>query len=59
MQCTILEVKTVEGLGSTVDVVLVNGQLSEGDRIVVCGRFGPIETKIRSILTPQPLKVMI
>jgi translation initiation factor 5B len=27
----------VEGHGTTVDVVLVNGMLHEGDQIVVCG----------------------
>ena len=37
MQATVLEVKVVEGLGTTIDVVLVNGVLHEGDKIVVCG----------------------
>lgn len=37
VQCTVLEVKVVEGHGTTVDVVLVNGILHEGDQIVVCG----------------------
>ena len=27
----------IEGLGTTIDVVLVNGVLHEGDEIVVCG----------------------
>ena len=27
----------IEGLGTTIDVILVNGVLHEGDQIVVCG----------------------
>jgi translation initiation factor 5B len=54
----VLEVKTMEGLGTTVDVVLINGILREGDRIVVCGLGGPIVTRIKSLKTPQVLKEM-
>ncbi|KAF6260807.1 P-loop containing nucleoside triphosphate hydrolase protein [Scenedesmus sp. NREL 46B-D3] len=57
-QCTVLEVKTMEGLGTTVDVVLVNGTLREGDRIVVCGLSGPLVTRIKSLKTPQVMKEM-
>ena len=57
LQCTVLEVKVIEGLGTTIDVVLVNGVLHEGDQIVVCGLNGAIATNIRSLLTPHPLKV--
>lgn len=56
LQCTVLEVKKVEGLGTTIDVVLVNGVLHEGDTIVVCGLQGPIVTSIRALLTPPPMK---
>ncbi|KAA3463407.1 eukaryotic translation initiation factor 5B-like [Gossypium australe] len=51
VQCTVLEVKVIEGLGTTIDVVLVNGVLHEGDQIV-----GPIVTTIRALLTPHPMK---
>ncbi|KAI9157144.1 hypothetical protein LWI28_017564 [Acer negundo] len=37
VQCTVLEVKVIEGHGTTIDVVLVNGVIHEGDQIVVCG----------------------
>lgn len=54
-----LEVKSIEGLGTTIDVVLINGQLQEGDTIVVCGLGGAIVTPIRALLTPQPLRVRV
>jgi hypothetical protein len=47
------QVKNMEGLGTTVDCVLVNGKLREGDRIVVCGLSGPIVTRIKALKTPQ------
>eukprot|EP00981_Chlorochromonas_danica_P008931 scaffold2352_cov153-Ochromonas_danica.AAC.12 len=58
LQCTVLEVKAIEGLGHTVDVVLVNGTLREGDTIVVSTMDGPVVTNIRALLTPPPNREM-
>ncbi len=57
-ECTVLEVKVIEGHGTTIDVVLVNGVLKVGDTIVISGLNGPIKTTIRALLTPFPMKEM-
>lgn len=56
VEATVLEVKVIEGLGTTIDVVLSNGVLHEGDRIVLCGLNGAISANIRALLTPAEMK---
>jgi len=58
LECTVLEVKAIDGLGMTVDVLVVNGYLKEGDRAVLCTLDGPIVTEIRGLLTPPPSREM-
>jgi translation initiation factor 5B len=55
---TVLEVKEEVGLGTTLDVILYDGQLNVGDTIVVGSRGVPITAKIRALLKPRPLSEM-
>lgn len=57
-KCTVLEVKAIDGLGMTVDVLVVNGYLKEGDRVAMCTLDGPVITEIRGLLTPPPSREM-
>lgn len=52
----ILEVKEIQGLGHTIDVIIYEGVLKKNDIIVLGGINGPIITKVRSILVPKPLQ---
>ena len=52
---SILEVKEVRGLGSTIDVILYDGEIKKGDWLIVGGKK-PIVTKIKALLKPKPLK---
>ncbi|MFC7096928.1 translation initiation factor IF-2 [Halobaculum marinum] len=51
---TVLEVKDERGFGATLDVVLYDGVVREGDTIVVGGRDDPIVTEVRALLQPRP-----
>ena len=56
VECTVLEVNEHKDLGTTVDVVLINGVLRQGDQVIVCTKQGPVTTIIRDLLTPHPMK---
>ncbi|WP_251341505.1 translation initiation factor IF-2 [Haloplanus halophilus] len=52
---TVLEVKEEKGFGTTLDVVVYDGTIREGDEIVVGGMGEPIVTEVRALLQPKPL----
>ncbi len=56
---TILEVKEIQGLGTTLDVIIYNGNIKKGDTIVIGGLDKPIVSKVRSLLEPKPLAEMM
>ncbi len=53
---TIIEVKEERGLGKTIDVILYDGMISVNDSIVLGASSGIIETKVRALLKPKPLR---
>jgi len=54
----IMEVKEEPGYGSTIDVIIYDGIIKQGDTIVVGGIDEPIVTKVRALLMPEPLQEM-
>ena len=52
---TVLEVREDVGLGTTLNAIIYDGVLRAEDTIVIGGKKGPMSTKIRAILMPQPL----
>lgn len=52
----VLEKKEEPGLGSTIDVIIYDGVLKRGDRIVVGSLSQPIVTRVRALLMPKPLQ---
>jgi len=51
---TVLEVKEFRGLGTTIDVILYDGEIMTGDWLVI-GIKDMIVTKIRAMLKPNPM----
>ncbi|MDD1751661.1 MAG: translation initiation factor IF-2 [Methanotrichaceae archaeon] len=52
---TILEVKEERGLGTTLDVILYDGEFKAGDTVIFGTTREPLVTKIRALLKPKPL----
>jgi translation initiation factor 5B len=52
---TVLEVKEVKGLGTTIDAIIYDGMVKRGDYIIIGGEE-PIVTKIKALLRPPVLK---
>ncbi len=56
---SILEVKEEKGLGKTIDVILYDGVLKEGDEIAFSSIEGkPVSCFVKAILRPKPLDEM-
>ncbi|MFB6166757.1 MAG: translation initiation factor IF-2 [Candidatus Nanohaloarchaea archaeon] len=55
---TVLEVNELKGFGTTVDVVVSDGTVSEDDTLVVGTSEGALETDIKALLHPEPLTEM-
>lgn len=52
---TVLEVKEEKGLGATIDTIIYNGIINQGDTIVVGTGKDPLVTKVKALLKPKPL----
>ncbi len=52
---TVLEVREEKGLGMTLDVILYDGVLRVNDPIVVAGKNGVIQTKVRALFRPNTM----
>ena len=55
---TVLEVKEEKGLGTTIDVILYDGNLKQNDVIVIGSLNEPIITKVKALFEPVPLTEM-
>jgi len=53
---TILEIKKPKGLGRTLDVILYEGTIKIGDKLIIAGIDNVIETKVKSLLQPLEME---
>jgi translation initiation factor 5B len=55
---SILEVREEAGLGKTLDVILYDGKIEQGDEIVFATEEGAKVSKVKALLKPKPLDEM-
>jgi len=52
---TVLEVNEVKGMGTTIDVIHYDGTIKRNDILLLGGKNGIIETKVKALLKTKPL----
>ncbi|MBI2547369.1 MAG: translation initiation factor IF-2 [Candidatus Aenigmarchaeota archaeon] len=52
---SVLEVKELKGMGTTIDVILYDGVIRKGDTLIVGGKQ-PLVTKVKALLRPRELQ---
>ncbi|KAF1760722.1 hypothetical protein GCK72_008971 [Caenorhabditis remanei] len=58
LDANVMEVKQITGLGTSINVILVNGTMRAGDILVLTGTDGAIVTKVQKLLMPKPMREM-
>ncbi len=53
---SVLEIKNVKGIGTTLDVILYDGMVKKDDKVVIGNPDEIIETKVKALLKAKPLK---
>ncbi|MBT3262552.1 translation initiation factor IF-2 [Candidatus Woesearchaeota archaeon] len=56
-KATILEVQEDPGVGTTLDIILYDGQIKKGDQILIGTLNEPILTKVRGLFEPEGKKL--
>jgi translation initiation factor aIF-2/yIF-2 len=56
LKCIIMEKTITEGIGASIDAILIDGTLKKGDEISFQTSSGIMKTTIRNLLTPPPNK---
>lgn len=54
LKCIVMEKTAIDGIGITVDALLISGTLNIGTNIIIGTSNGSIKTQIRNLLTPPP-----